>query len=162
MGSACGERSWSPRRTLLAALFLSALPAVSSYQTNRFFERHQNPKPRPPRWGPPTKRDGSAPLVISNLCEDTIWPGIGTQAGTGAGVGGFELASGSSQSFTVSSDWQGRVWGRTNCSFNVAGTGAAINNGAGAACDTGDCGGVLNCVNTVRSQDFSCSNQTNL
>jgi hypothetical protein len=93
------------------------------------------------------------PLVISNQCDSTIWPGIGTQAGTGAGTGGFELASGSSMSLMVSTDWQGRVWGRTNCSFNAAGTGASNlngNNGGGAACTTGDCGGVLSCVITVK------------
>jgi len=59
------------------------------------------------------------------------------------------LPSGESRDLTVSKDWQGRVWGRTNCSFNPAGDGPvniAVNNGA--ACDSGDCQGVLNCVAT--------------
>jgi len=92
------------------------------------------------------------PLIISNNCDDTIWPGIGTQAGTGPGNGGFELASGESKNLTISADWQGRIWGRTNCSFNIAGNGASNlngNDGSGAACGTGDCGGVLSCLLTV-------------
>ncbi|OWP07039.1 hypothetical protein B2J93_7773 [Marssonina coronariae] len=129
--------------TLLAALlFLSIAPTASSYTTNPYFAKNANPNPRPVRAGPPLKRD-SVPLKVSNLCEQTIWPGIGTQAGTGAGTGGFELASGGVKELTVSGDWQGRVWGRTNCSFNELGTGASNlngNNGAGAACTTGDCG----------------------
>lgn len=128
------------------------IPTSSCYTMNPYFARNANPKPRPARFGPPMKRD-SVPLVVSNNCEQTIWPGIGTQAGTGAGTGGFELASGESKSLMVSTDWQGRVWGRTNCSFNELGTGASNlngNNGAGAACTTGDCGGVLSCVLTVR------------
>lgn len=92
------------------------------------------------------------PLNVLNLCPETIWPAIGTQAGTGPKSQGFELATGGWMNQTVSGDWQGRLWGRTNCSFNAAGTGAATAgglNGGGAACSTGDCGGVLNCVITV-------------
>lgn len=146
------ERKFSASCLLLSSLlFLSYIPTASAYTTNPYFARNAGPRPRPVRWGPPEKRD-SVPLVISNLCEATIWPGIGTQAGTGAGTGGFELAAGDSKILTVSGDWQGRVWGRTNCSFNAAGTGASNlngNNGGGAACTTGDCGGVLSCVLTV-------------
>lgn len=128
---------------------------------NPFFERNANPLPRPARWGPPLKRN-AIPLVISNNCAESVWPAIGTQAGTGAGIGGFALAPGQSKSLTVSGDWQGRVWGRTNCSFNVAGNGASNLNGfdgSGAACGTGDCAGVLNCALTVSTAviwSFSC------
>lgn len=151
--SARTERVFPPLLILLFTFFaLDFTSKVSAYTTNPYFARNANPIPRPARWGPPEKRGGSIPLVISNNCGENIWPGIGTQAGTGAGTGGFELASGSSKSLTVSPDWQGRIWGRTNCSFNVAGTGASNlngNNGGGAACTTGDCGGVLSCVLTV-------------
>lgn len=136
---------------VLSLLSLGSIPTADSYTTNRYFLNNPNPLPRPVRKGPPEKRD-SVPLKISNQCGETIWPGIGTQAGTGAGTGGFELASGDSKDFMVSGDWQGRVWGRTNCSFNAGGTGASNlngNNGGGAACITGDCGGVLDCVLTV-------------
>ena len=92
------------------------------------------------------------PIVITNSCPDTIWPGIGTQKGIGPGVGGFELAPGETRPLFVSPDWQGRVWGRTNCSFNDEGTGPSnLNgvNGNGAACMTGDCFGRLDCEYTV-------------
>ncbi|KAK0628210.1 thaumatin family-domain-containing protein [Bombardia bombarda] len=88
------------------------------------------------------------PLIVTNQCPDMIWPGIGTQNGIGPGTGGFALAGGMSKEMFVSPDWQGRVWGRTNCSFNGAGTGPSnLNgvNGNGAACLTGDCFGRLDC-----------------
>jgi hypothetical protein len=153
MNTARTERFCPPLLILLLAFFVLDLCSIASaYTTNPFFVRNANPKPRPARWGPPEKRDGGMPLIITNNCGETIWPGVGTQAGTGPGTGGFALTPGNSSSLTVSADWQGRVWGRTNCSFNVAGTGASNlngNNGGGAACGTGDCGGVLDCVNTV-------------
>lgn len=136
---------------------LACLPVANCFTQNRFFSQNANVVPRPVRWGPLEKRDIGSPLVINNNCPDTIWPAIGTQAGTGPGIGGFELAPGNTMSLTVSQDWQGRVWGRTNCSFNAAGTGASNlngNNGAGAACFTGDCGGMLNCVNGVSTSSL--------
>ncbi|KAF2719676.1 Osmotin, thaumatin-like protein [Polychaeton citri CBS 116435] len=53
----------------------------------------------------------------------------------------FELQPNTNLSLWVSSDWQGRVWGRTNCSFNDQGTAQ----GGGQACGSGDCGGALSC-----------------
>jgi hypothetical protein len=63
------------------------------------------------------------------------------------------LEAGSYREMYVSPDWQGRVWGRTNCSFNDDGSGPSnLNgvNGNGAACTTGDCFGRLDCEFTVR------------
>lgn len=91
----------------------------------------------------------SYPLVITNNCSQTIWPGIVSEAGTGPDVGGFELAVGSKRNLSVGLDWQGRVWGRTNCSFNANGTGPS-NTSSSTACLTGDCGGLLNCKSNVR------------
>ncbi|PVH88912.1 Osmotin, thaumatin-like protein [Cadophora sp. DSE1049] len=149
--TALNRRERNPSTLLTTLVLLNLIPTTLSYTTNPYFAKNANPKPRPARLGPPVKRDGTVPLKISNYCEQTIWPGIGTQAGTGAGTGGFELASGDVKELTVSADWQGRIWGRTNCTFNELGTGASNlngNNGAGAACTTGDCGGVLSCVLT--------------
>ena len=87
-------------------------------------------------------------IRIRNSCSETIWPGVGTQAGKGPETNGFELAAGSVKTLKVSDNWQGRIWGRTNCSFNEDGTRSA--NGQPSACGTGDCFGVLNCVTTVR------------
>ena len=95
-----------------------------------------------------SKRDSSLPLVVENYCAETIYPAILTQAGTGPSVSGFKLASGDTKRLTVSENWQGRVWGRTNCSFNANGTGPSPPGGANgnsAACSTGDCGGVVKC-----------------
>lgn len=151
--------SKSPFWRLTAAIFLLDLVHdVSSLNPSEFspanIRRRSGSPDRPALWGPLEQRSGGVPLVIVNNCADTLWPAIGTQAGTGPGTGGFQLATGKKKSLTVGNDWQGRVWGRTNCSFNTLGTGASNlngNNGAGRACATGDCGGVLNCVLTVSS-----------
>jgi hypothetical protein len=83
------------------------------------------------------------PLLITNRCPNDVWPGISTQSGRGPGENGFKLGPGESKNQTVSEDWQGRVWGRTNCTFNSDGTGPA--SGSGRACLSGDCYGVLDC-----------------
>lgn len=93
--------------------------------------------------------DNVTPLIITNQCPDAIYPGINTQSGDGPQNTGFKLDPGESQNQTVSEDWQGRIWGRTNCSFNSDGTGPA-NGAVGNACGSGDCGGILACKVTVR------------
>ena len=98
------------------------------------------------------RRQLGLPIMVTNYCAATIYPAFLTQAGTGPSVGGFELGSGSSQSVTVSDDWQGRVWGRTNCSFDGSGTAASSDgglNGGGQACVTGDCNGEVSCTVAV-------------
>ena len=100
-----------------------------------------------------------APLRVTNNCPETIWPGIGTQAGLGPGLGGFELVPGKTMAFLVGPTWQGRVWGRTNCTFNEDGTGPSNLNGwdgSGKACMTGDCVGVLDCALTVSPPPSPC------
>jgi hypothetical protein len=86
-----------------------------------------------------TKRDNPIPLVITNSCDETIWPGIATQAGAGPESNGFALAPGESKNLTVGSTWQGRCWGRTNCTVS----------GDTATCETGDCLGLLDCQLSV-------------
>jgi len=148
---------------LIFALF-SLLPQIAAnyaydYELHPANIRRRSGSPQRPAFrGPPHKRASQVPLIVSNNCGETMWPGVGTQAGTGPGTGGFELASGDSKSMMVSADWQGRVWGRTNCSFAVGGTGPSNLNGvsgsSGAACGSGDCAGVLDCVNTVSFLSF--------
>jgi beta-mannosidase len=84
------------------------------------------------------------PLLVTNRCPEPIWPGIGTQSGKGPNENGFKLEPGETKNQTVSEDWQGRVWGRTNCTFNSDGTAPA--QGSGKACKSGDCNGALNCA----------------
>jgi hypothetical protein len=95
----------------------------------------------------PHPRDTSVPLRVTNHCPEPIWPAILTQNGVGPESSGFELAPGISKPQTVSGDWRGRVWGRTNCSFPSAG-GPASGQG-GSACQTGDCGMFLECQGSV-------------
>ena len=108
------------------------------------------------------RADDDRPLSISNQCPEVMYPGIGTQSGTGPRTNGFKLAPGEARNLSVSADWQGRVWGRTNCSFNDEGTGpshAGGVNGGGASCVTGDCGGVVECKITVSSEREPVENQ---
>lgn len=114
---------------------------------------HKSPSQIFPRIVSP-RTTSNVPLKITNNCPETIWPALASQTGTGPGTGGFEQKPGTSQSLVVSGDWQGRIWGRTNCSFNADGSGASNlngNNGGGQACQTGDCNGVLSCVVTACS-----------
>lgn len=89
------------------------------------------------------RKEDITPLLVTNRCPDTIWPGISTQSGDGPRENGFKLEPGETKNQTVSEDWQGRVWGRTNCSFRDDGSGPA--EGRGKACYSGDCNGILNC-----------------
>jgi hypothetical protein len=85
------------------------------------------------------------PLLVTNRCPGDIWPGISTQSGNGPKENGFKLQPGETKNQTVSEDWQGRVWGRTNCTFNNDGSGPADNSNYGKACKSGDCYGKLDC-----------------
>jgi hypothetical protein len=87
----------------------------------------------------------STPLIITNQCPGELWPAIGTQHGVGPSTQGFHLAAGETRELTVSDDWQGRVWGRANCSFNDQGTGPS-SGGVGRACGSCDCNGRLDCL----------------
>ena len=132
------------------ATLLTSIVLLNSFPTA---EATHHMKRAPPQYL--NQREHTRPLTISNQCSETIWPAIGTQAGTGPSVQGFALASNTWKALTVSADWQGRVWGRTNCSFNAAGTGPSVNgglNGGGESCVTGDCAGVVDCRTPVSNK----------
>lgn len=122
---------------MLFIIFLILIPLVlSEHHFKRF----------PPEVGPlihlkKRQNNGGTPLVVTNNCADDIWPGISTQSGNGPDNTGFRLSNGDTYNLTVSENWQGRVWGRTNCSFNSQGSA----NGGQSACTTGDCNGALQC-----------------
>ncbi|KAI0838279.1 Osmotin, thaumatin-like protein [Hypoxylon sp. FL0890] len=84
---------------------------------------------------PLTKHENPIPLIITNNCPDTLWPGIRTQHGDAPDSQGFELGPGETKNQSVGPTWQGRVWGRTNCTVS----------GDTATCKTGDCFGKLDC-----------------
>ncbi|KAF1893186.1 hypothetical protein Lal_00001626 [Lupinus albus] len=76
-------------------------------------------------------------FTITNNCAYTIWPG--TLAGSASprlSTTGFRLDSGQSVKLTTVPGWSGRIWGRTGCKFDTMGIGK---------CETGDCGGKLEC-----------------
>lgn len=88
-----------------------------------------------------SKINNSVPLIVTNNCPDTIWPAIATQHGDGPESQGFALASKETRPMTVGPTWQGRLWGRTNCTTD----------GDTATCETGDCSHKLECEFAVRS-----------
>ncbi|WJX53900.1 hypothetical protein P8452_39844 [Trifolium repens] len=72
----------------------------------------------------------AATFDIKNNCRDTVWaaavPG-----------GGRQLNSGETWTINVAAGTKAaRIWARTGCSFDGSGHGH---------CQTGDCGGLLNC-----------------
>lgn len=142
--------SRSPVQWQLRSIVVSliALPIVLLYAIPANSQHHMEREPHRDI----SQRGETRPLKVTNLCAETIYPGVGTQAGKSPESSGFKLESGKSRDLTVGADWQGRVWGRTNCSFNYDGTGPSNNggyNGGGSACTTGDCGGTIACLGAV-------------
>ncbi|XP_074308227.1 thaumatin-like protein [Silene latifolia] len=77
-------------------------------------------------------------LMVTNNCNYTVWPGILATAGQETPLGGgFVLKSGQRRVLRVSQNWSGRIWARQGCTFDHP-------TGLGA-CQTGDCGGLLQC-----------------
>ena len=77
-------------------------------------------------------------FTLHNSCPYIIWAGIQSSAGHDMiGNGGFQLNPGQSTEIQAPTNWSGRFWPRRDCSFDQTGRGT---------CQTGDCGGVLNCV----------------
>ncbi|RUS33175.1 thaumatin family-domain-containing protein [Jimgerdemannia flammicorona] len=85
------------------------------------------------------KRATPHTITVINKCSFTVWPGLYTSAGgsPSPSATGWQQASGSSYTLTVPAQWNGRIWGRTNCNFG---------NTALANCDTGYCIGGQECT----------------
>ena len=78
----------------------------------------------------------AANVTVNNKCSYTVYPGI---APATFDNGGWEMAPGSSVSFTLPNGWNGRIWGRKGC-----------NTASPAVCATGSCGGTgLQCAGTT-------------
>ncbi|KAL6656273.1 hypothetical protein ACP70R_007099 [Stipagrostis hirtigluma subsp. patula] len=76
-------------------------------------------------------------FTISNYCPHPIWPG--TLAGSGTSqlsTTGFRLEPGQTVQLAAPVGWSGRIWARTGCVFDADGAGV---------CQTGDCGGQMEC-----------------
>uniref|UniRef100_A0A0D9X9T2 Thaumatin-like protein n=1 Tax=Leersia perrieri TaxID=77586 RepID=A0A0D9X9T2_9ORYZ len=92
-----------------------------------------------------TSMAASCTFTISNHCSQTIWPATLAGAGTPQlPTTGFRLDPGQSVQIPAPAGWSGRVWARTGCDFSNTTAGAAAAAGA-TACQTGDCGGRLEC-----------------
>lgn len=96
-----------------------------------------------------TTNSQNLPLRVTNNCAEPIWPAILTQSGSGPAHSGFLLNPGETNPQTVSADWRGRVWGRTNCSFPQDSGAEPASGQGGSACTTGDCGMFLECQGAV-------------
>jgi hypothetical protein len=95
-----------------------------------------NSSPTPQASVPPPAA-GDRTFTLVNNTSQTIWAAAAGNAGFAAPAnGGWVMSPGSTFTVTVAGNWAGRFWGRTYCSFNVAGTGS---------CETGSCGNVLQC-----------------
>uniref|UniRef100_A0A0E0AXP6 Thaumatin-like protein n=1 Tax=Oryza glumipatula TaxID=40148 RepID=A0A0E0AXP6_9ORYZ len=91
----------------------------------------------------------SCSFTISNHCAQTIWPATLAGAGTPQlATTGFRLDPGQSVQVPAPAGWSGRIWARTGCDFSGAGSGGAAAAAGAAACQTGDCGGRLECAGT--------------
>ncbi|KAJ0965582.1 hypothetical protein J5N97_026720 [Dioscorea zingiberensis] len=76
-------------------------------------------------------------FTITNNCQHPIWPGTLAGAGTAQLPStGFRLEPGRSTRLPAPPGWSGRIWARTGCTFGPDGAGK---------CETGDCGGRMEC-----------------
>ena len=76
-------------------------------------------------------------FTFVNKCNETVWVGsLGNPGKPIPNGGGWTVPAGQSSSVVLPHGWAGRFWGRRNCSFNGSGQGT---------CETGDCGGKLQC-----------------
>lgn len=80
---------------------------------------------------------GTRTFTFVNNTSQTVWAGsLGNAGQVAPGNGGWTMTPGSTFMVTVPDTWGGRFWGRSFCNFNSSGMGS---------CETGDCGGKLQC-----------------
>jgi hypothetical protein len=132
------SRPQSSTTLVTASVSTSPQSSNSVSTTARSTSSGTSPSPQQQTLSP-----GSIPLIVTNQCSEEIYPAINTQHSTGPATNGFQLGPGESRNLSVAHDWQGRVWGRTNCSFTN-------DHSSQRACRTGDCAGALDCQVAVR------------
>jgi hypothetical protein len=80
-------------------------------------------------------------VTLTNTTQQTVWAAsTGNPGYTPPDGGAWVLAPGQTITLTYPSIWNGRIWGRTGCSFNDDG---------GGSCETGDCGSGITCPNVA-------------
>ncbi len=88
---------------------------------------------------PPASSGTQRTITLTNTTQQTVWAvSTGSPGFTPPDGGEWVLAPGQTTTLTYPSVWNGRIWGRTGCSFNSAGQGS---------CETGDCGSGITCAN---------------
>lgn len=93
-------------------------------------QRPSKPTPTATSVAPPT---GYRLFTVVNKMQETIWVAAASDS---IPTTGWVLPAGASVTITIPDAWNGRIWGRTGCSFNRSGFGQ---------CETGDCGGKFQC-----------------
>lgn len=92
----------SPQRRFRWLLALVPFALLNRIQPSIFVNAQVPTGPAGPAdGGIPGPSQDYVPLRVTNNCPETIWPGIGTQAGQGPGTGGFELPVGMTMAFIV-------------------------------------------------------------
>jgi hypothetical protein len=82
-------------------------------------------------------------VTLINTTQQTVWAvSTGNPGYTPPDGGAWTLGPGQTVTLTYPSTWNGRIWGRTGCSFDNAGQGS---------CATGDCGSGITCANLANN-----------
>jgi hypothetical protein len=85
---------------------------------------------------PPPGAAGQRRVTFVNQMSQTIWVAAAPNANTPLTATGWVLPARQSVTITTPNNLNTRFWGRTGCVFNSSGVGH---------CETGDCGGLLQC-----------------
>lgn len=87
--------------------------------------------------GPDVVEVTTTSFTFVNNTAQPVWVGALNNPGKPLpDGGGWRMDPGTSRTLDLPSDWAGRFWGRTGCTFDSAGNGV---------CETGDCAGRLQC-----------------
>ncbi|GAA6014267.1 hypothetical protein JCM8202_005217 [Rhodotorula sphaerocarpa] len=102
-------------------------------------------------------------FVVVNKCSETLWPAVinfvNPSSNLYKGIRGWEAPPGHTQTLSLPSKWNGRIWPRRDCSFDSNGKGSCLsgNCGSGLDCEDADEGflslGEFN-LDSWNGQDF--------
>jgi Thaumatin family len=109
--------------------------AASTTTTSKPVGSTPSAKPTAPTTTPAAK-PGRRVITFVNSTSQTVWPAAQSSAKDPMPVTGWVLPPGATISFLIDDHYNGRIWGRTGCSFNSSGQGH---------CVTGDCDGHFQC-----------------
>lgn len=132
-----GKGTPAPAGSANTSLPARGTPATAGSVVNSTHSPTDPAAPKPPPSGAAGQASGNQRLVtFVNQMSQTIWVAAAPNASTPLAATGWVLPAGQSITITTPNNLNTRFWGRTGCSFNSAGVGH---------CETGDCGGLLQC-----------------